>query len=64
MQDLAARAQKKILMFDISNIRHLNPQLDSEVYGLFVEQLLFQLTSIDTMGEKKLDILESLKIEA
>lgn len=41
MQDLAARACKKILMFDISNIRHLNPQLDSEVYGLSVEQMLF-----------------------
>jgi len=41
MQDLAARVWKEILMFDISNIRQLNPQSDSEVYGLFVEQLLF-----------------------
>lgn len=40
MQDLAAKALKNILMFDISNIRHLNPQLDSEIYGLFVEQLM------------------------
>lgn len=38
MQDLAARALKNILIFDISKIRHLNPQLDSEVCGLFVEQ--------------------------
>lgn len=41
MQDLAARALKNILMSDISNIRHLNAQLDSEVYGLFVVQLVF-----------------------
>lgn len=40
MQDLSARALTNILMFDISNIRHLNPQLDSEVYGLFVKQLM------------------------
>lgn len=63
MQDLAARALRNILLFDISNIRHLNPQLDSEVYGLFVEQLIVQLTSIDIMGEKVLEMLESLNAE-
>lgn len=63
MQDLASRALKNIPLFDISNIRHLNPQLDSEVCGLFVEQLMTELTTIDTASEKALEILESLNTE-